>query len=202
MNKLNDYIFYSDLKAELSFFLKNLEKLPSPLCFHGAPGNGKTSFARFLSSKAANATEYFDMNERKTNGTSTGGMLADIKYRASVPALFGTGGIWKRAIILDEWHDLTLNEQNAYKIPLEQYSENNRTLFILCVNTDEENTIDKVLSPAILSRCYCLSFDTPEDQYTKVKQKIARKYPDLPRSIINAKFPDMRQIGKALKLVA
>jgi len=201
MNTFNDFIFHDALEAQLRLLFDNPVKIPGPLCFYGHPGNGKTSFARLLAEKAANATEYFDMNARKANGESFGNILADIRRCGSVRSLYGTGGIWKRAIIIDEWHDLTENQQNACKVPFQEYSEDNRTLFILCANTDRDNSIDDILTPAIRSRCYSISFNTPQIKADEVKQKIAERYPEMSASIIDDKFPDMRQISKHASLL-
>jgi len=195
----DDFIFHEELREELSFLVNNPERIPSPLCFYGHPGNGKTTFARYLADSVARTTDYFDMNTYKANGESSGKALSDIQNRAVTQPLLGEG-IWTRAVILDEWHDMPNKQQDAYKVPFEEYSKSNRCLFIICANTQVSKGIDTVLTPAIRSRCYTISFNTPRSKAKEVKKEISDRFPDIPTAIIESKFPDMRQIQKIAQL--
>lgn len=61
----DSFIFCEELRRELQFLLDNPKCIPSPLCFYGLPGVGKTMFSKFLAKTVSNHTMYRDMNEYK-----------------------------------------------------------------------------------------------------------------------------------------
>ena len=65
MNKFDDFIFTKALSNQLEWWLKTTTI--SPLCFYGNPGNGKTSFAKFISQTKGDSVLYEDCNEVKSS---------------------------------------------------------------------------------------------------------------------------------------
>jgi replication-associated recombination protein RarA len=199
------FIFHGELRTQLEQLLINPKDIPSPLCFYGQPGTGKTSFAQLLAESVAHSVNYFDMNEYKTNGASSGKVLQDIKRIAatySVLSLFSDGNpTWERAIILDEWHNATPEQQDAYKVPFEKYGKNNRVLFLLCMNTTEKKTLGTVMSPAIRSRCHTISFDITQTQRKEVTTQVKARFPCLSNTMISTLLPDFRQMTREAKLL-
>jgi DNA polymerase III delta prime subunit len=196
MNTFDDFIFTSELKNELKYLLDNPERIPSPLCFYGRPGNGKTSFAKYIAKTLCSEGFYYDMNEYKKNGASSGELLRAVNRCASMATLSDEIKPLGKCIILDEWHNATHSQQDAYKVPFETYSQKANVLFILCLNTDWDLPIEKALSPAIKSRCHCISFDTKKSQLPELKALVREKYPTLSETQIATHLPDMRAIQR------
>jgi len=63
MNSFDDFIFSSKLDNKLSLLINKPKKIPPVLCFYGYPGNGKTSFAKYIADEVGADTTYFDMNK-------------------------------------------------------------------------------------------------------------------------------------------
>jgi replication-associated recombination protein RarA len=196
MKTFNDFLFTSELKKELKYLLDNPERIPSPLCFYGRPGNGKTSFAEYIAKTLCSECCYYDMNEYKKNGASSGELLRAVHNYASMATLSDESKPISKCIILDEWHNATHSQQDAYKVPFETYSQKANVLFILCLNTDWELPIEKALSPAIKSRCHCISFNTRSSQLPELRALVREKYPTLSETQIAAALPDMRVIQR------
>ena len=53
MDKFDDFILFPRLDKELRHLSNHPEEIDAPLIFHGLPGIGKTSFAKYLSEKHA-----------------------------------------------------------------------------------------------------------------------------------------------------
>ena len=196
----DEFIFHGELRKRLEWLLKNPEKIPSPLCFYGEPGIGKTSFAKYLAECVAGDTNYVDMNEYKVNGASSDKLLVTIKRIAAANSLTAKDAVWRRAIILDEWHNASHSQQDAYKVPFESYVGDNKTLFILCLNTSRRKGIDDVLSSAIKSRCHAISFNTKVSQLAELKGLVMSKFPQLQEAHVMTMLPDMRQIQRAARM--
>ncbi|WP_041229782.1 AAA family ATPase [Denitrovibrio acetiphilus] len=196
MKTFNDFLFTSELKKELKYLLDTPERIPSPLCFYGRPGNGKTSFAEYIAKTLCSEVCYYDMNEYKKNGASSGELLRAVNNYASMATLSDESKPLGKCIILDEWHNATHSQQDAYKVPFETYSQKANVLFILCLNTDWELPIEKALSPAIKSRCHCISFNTRSSQLPELRALVREKYPTLSDIQIATALPDMRVIQR------
>jgi DNA polymerase III delta prime subunit len=196
MKTFNDFLFTSELKKELKYLLDNPERIPSPLCFYGRPGNGKTSFAEYIAKTLCSEVCYYDMNEYKKNGASSGELLRAVNHYASMATLGDESKPLGKCIILDEWHNATHSQQDAYKVPFEEYSQKANVLFILCLNTDWNLPIEKALSPAIKSRCLCISFNTRSSQLPELRALVREKYPNLNDIQIATALPDMRVIQR------
>ncbi|MGD9808130.1 MAG: ATP-binding protein [Deferribacterales bacterium] len=196
MKTFDDFIFHSVLRNELKYLLNNPERIPSPLCFYGRPGNGKTSFANYIAETFCSEGFYYDMNEYKKSGASSGKLLETINRYASMATINDESKPLGKCIILDEWHNATYSQQDAYKVPFETYSQKANVLFILCLNTDWSLPIEKALSPAIKSRCHCVSFDTRSSQLPELKALVSERYPNLSETQIATALPDMRVIQR------
>lgn len=202
-NQFNDeFIFYKELRNQLEWLLNNLEDIPSPLCFYGDPGNGKTSFADYLARCVNGDPYYFDMGKHAYSSQSNRECIDNhlIPIASSNSLFERSDAVWNRVIILDEWHNVNKTQQNAYNIPFDKYSRNNNTLFILCVSTTDKKGIDDILTPSIGSRCHCISFNTDESKLDEVKDLVMKQYPELPEDKVVKLLPDMRKVKSAVKL--
>jgi len=165
-NNMKDFIFSRELETELQFFLDNPTKLPGSLCFYGKPGNGKTTFAKHLSSKISQDVRYFDCNSYKVEGTTSNSILQSINKSCRTLSLntFFEGSESKpfdRVFIIDEFHNFSSQTQDSFKISIEELSKRD-ILFIFILNTDssvKNGTYEKRVSSAMQSRFYATHFD-------------------------------------------
>ena len=181
-----DFIFSKQLRSELKHLLDNPDKLPSALCFYGSPGNGKTTFAKYLASSIAKQVQHYDSNGFKTSNA----ILRTInKTSTSVPLdQFFAGNeylserLFSRVFIIDEFHDSSFKAQDAYKITIEDMHKR-RSMFIFILNTDPNNTsatYESRVTPAMRSRFYAINFDIQKDQIDEVSKIAKKKYPQMP----------------------
>lgn len=201
MTKFDDFIFNPLLSNELKLFIDNPKKLPSAFCFYGSPGTGKTSFAKYLATIFAKEDYYIDMNIAKPNGNSFGDLSKRaISYMSTASLFQKENAVFEKCVIFDEWHNATTNQQDTFKVPFEQFSQKNHCLFILCLNTDKKNPLSRVLSPAIRSRCHCISFDSNLSQINVLTKLTKQKFPQLSEEEIVTSLPDFRTITRLAKL--
>jgi replication-associated recombination protein RarA len=204
---LKDFIFPKQLETGLQFLIDNSSKLDGVLCFHGLPGCGKTTFSKYFSQLVAKETLYLDACSHIFDKTSAGNILRTIQdSRITLSAFldedYNPDGFWNKAIIIDEFHNLSPSRQDAFKITLEQMSKEFNWLFILIVNTSKDKPLAKTLTTAILSRVQPVCFDIQKHHFDEVSQIIKARYPLLTDEYIRATLPDMRQITKRAKLLS
>jgi replication-associated recombination protein RarA len=200
---MDGFIFPQALKKELQFIISNPNKLGAILCFYGAYGIGKTSFATYLGNLLANEVIHYDCAKTKSL------ILEDIECRnrtVSLASLWDTDlqteKVFERCYILDEFHSLTKRNKDSFKIPLEKLTVDNRCLIIIIVNTDTKSSLIKTVSPAIASRCYSINFDIKTDEYEEVFLQTKKRYPNLLDEYIMETLPDLRQIFKKVRLLS
>jgi replication-associated recombination protein RarA len=200
---MDGFIFPQALKKELQFIISNPNKLGAILCFYGAYGIGKTSFATYLGNLLANEVIHYDCAKTKSL------ILEDIECRnrtVSLASLWDTDlqteKVFERCYILDEFHSLTKRNKDSFKIPLEKLTVDNRCLIIIIVNTDTKSSLIKTVSPAIASRCYSINFDIKTDEYEEVFLQTKKRYPNLLDEYIMETLPDLRQIFKQVRLLS
>ncbi len=200
---MDGFIFPQALKKELQFIISNPNKLGAILCFYGAYGIGKTSFATYLGNLLANEVIHYDCAKTKSL------ILEDIECRnrtVSLASLWDTDlqteKVFERCYILDEFHSLTKRNKDSFKIPLEKLTVDNRCLIIIIVNTDTKSSLIKTVSPAIASRCYSINFDIKTDEYEEVFLQTKERYPNLLDEYIMETLPDLRQIFKKVRLLS
>ena len=204
---LQNFIFHNELETELQFIIKNAHKLDGVVCFNGRPGCGKTTFSKFFCNQVAKETIYLDACSHIFDKTSAGNILKTIQdSRATLSAFlnedYNAKAYWNKAIIIDEFHNLSPSRQDAFKITLEQLSKEFNYLFILIVNTSKDKPLAKTLTPAILSRVQTVCFDIQKHNYEEVSQIIKQRYPILSESFIEQTLPDLRQIFKQVRLIS
>jgi replication-associated recombination protein RarA len=202
---MDRFIFSKQLKAELQFLIDNAHKLDGVLCFDGLPGCGKTSFSKYFSQLVAKETLYLDACSHILDKTSAGNILRQIQdSRITLSAFldenYNSEAYWNKAIIIDEFHNLSPSRQDAFKITLEKMSKEFNWLFILIVNTSKGKPLAKILTSPILSRVQPVCFDIK--QHKEVTAMIKAKYPVLTEEYIRATLPDLRQICKRAKLLS
>ena len=200
---MNNFIFSNELKTELQFLLNNPTKLPSSLCFYGKPGNGKTTFAKHLSSKLTNDIRYYDCNGYKIEGTTSNSIVQSINKSCQTLSLnqFIEGDKPKpfdKVFIIDEFHNFSLQTQDSFKIAVEELSKRG-ILFIFILNTDsniKSETYEKRVSPAMRSRFYSIQFDIKENQIDEVCEIVKKKHSHLPDNLIHqlVSNSDFRQL--------
>ena len=204
---MNRFIFPKQLKAELQFLINNSSKLDGVLCFHGLPGCGKTSFSKYFSNLVAKETLYLDACSHIFDKSSAGNILRIIQdSRITLSAFldedYNDKAYWNKAIVIDEFHNLSPSRQDAFKITLEQMSKEFNWLFILIVNTSKDKPLAKILTPAILSRVQPVCFDIHKHHFDEVSQIIKARYPVLTDEYILETLPELRQICKQAKLLS
>ncbi len=204
---LQNFIFHNELETELQFIINNAHKLDGVLCFYGRPGCGKTTFSKFFCNQVAKETIYLDACSHIFDKTSAGNILKTIQdSRATLSAFlnedYNAKAYWNKAIIIDEFHNLSPSRQDAFKITLEKLSIESNYLFILIVNTSKDKPLAKILTPAILSRVQPVCFDIQKLHYEEVSQIIKERYPILSDEYIMETLPDLRQIFKKVRLLS
>jgi replication-associated recombination protein RarA len=204
---MDGFIFHKQLQNELQFLINNSHKLDGVLCFYGRPGCGKTTFSKYFSNLVAKETMYLDACSHIFDKTSAGNILKTIQdSRATLSAFlnedYNAKAYWNKAIIIDEFHNLSPSRQDAFKITLEKMSKEFNYLFILIVNTSKDKPLNKILTPAILSRVQTVCFDIQKHHYKEVTAIIKARFPILSESFIEQTLPDMRQIFKMSKLLS
>ena len=204
---MDGFIFHKQLQNELQFLINNSHKLDGVLCFYGRPGCGKTTFSKYFSNLVAKETIYLDACSHIFDKTSAGNILKTIQdSRVTLSAFlnedYNAKAYWNKAIIIDEFHNLSPSRQDAFKITLEKLSKESNYLFILIVNTSKDKPLNKTLTPAILSRVQPICLDIQKSHYEEVSQIIKQRYPILSDEYIMETLPDLRQICKMAKLLS
>ena len=204
---LQNFIFHNELETELQFLINNSHKLDGVLCFYGLPGCGKTSFSKYFSNLVAKETIYLDACSHIFDKTSAGNILKTIQdSRVTISAFlnedYNAKAYWNKAIIIDEFHNLSPSRQDAFKITLEKMSKEFNYLFILIVNTSKDKPLNKILTPAILSRVQPVCFDIQKHHFDQVTAIIKARFPILSESFIEQTLPDLRQIFKRVRLLS
>ena len=204
---LQNFIFHNELETELEFLIKNSHKLDGVLCFYGRPGCGKTTFSKFFCNQVAKETMYLDACSHIFDKTSAGNILKTIQdSRVTLSAFlnedYNAKAYWNKAIIIDEFHNLSPSRQDAFKITLEKLSIESNYLFILIVNTSKDKPLNKILTPAILSRVQPVCFDIQKHHFNQVTAIIKERCPKLTNDYIMETLPDLRQICKKVRLLS
>ena len=204
---MDGFIFHKQLQNELQFLINNSHKLDGVLCFYGLPGCGKTTFSRHFSNLVAKETIYLDACSHIFDKTSAGNILKTIQdSRVTLSAFlnedYNAKAYWNKAIIIDEFHNLSPSRQDAFKITLEKMSIESNYLFILIVNTSKDKPLAKILTAAILSRVQPVFFDIQKLRYEEVTAIIKARCPILSESFIEQTLPDLRQIFKRVRLLS
>jgi replication-associated recombination protein RarA len=204
---MDGFIFHKQLQNELQFLINNSHKLDGVLCFYGLPGCGKTTFSKFFCNQVAKETIYLDACSHIFDKTSAGNILKTIQdSRVTLSAFlnedYNAKAYWNKAIIIDEFHNLSASRQDAFKITLEKLSIESNYLFILIVNTSKDKPLNKTLTPAILSRVQPVCFGIQKLHYEEVSQIIKQRYPILSDEYIMETLPDLRQIFKKVRLLS
>lgn len=148
MDKFEDFVFFDELRDELEVFDKHPDAVgEGGLLFHGLPGTGKTSFAKYLAHKHAYRTIHVDMNNTNDPFIKDGWRNG----QGGWTQWFGRGALeqfekdaekkyFNYALILDEWNDADRKKQNKWKVALEQMYqlETIKILIIICMNTTHD----------------------------------------------------------------
>jgi replication-associated recombination protein RarA len=191
----NDLILVPRLHKELKFFYDNPTEVPETMMFHGYPGIGKTSFAILFGRDKCSDFEHLAMNEcvRKH------GDLENMQlYRKRVTEFYDYGSPrLPYLMILDEWHDLTEKQQNIFKVKLETLDQ--KRVFI-CLNTDRNNPVTKVVSRAIRSRAHMIDFNIRQLELEDHIGEVKKRYDSLTEDEIRQWLPDMRRIHREHKI--
>lgn len=164
---------FKQLKGNYSF----LEELiqgddpPHAFIFQGPPGCGKTTAARIIAGVlGASGMDIDEKNSANCNGVDDIRKMIYTIYLAP----FGKAKVY----IMDEFHKVTTEGQNALLKPLEEPPAN--TYFILC--TTESTKILK----AIRNRCTVINFPglTEDDLYDIVKDVAKQEHYNVSRDIL------------------
>ena len=204
---MDGFIFHKQLQNELQFLINNASRLDGAICLHGLPGCGKTTFSKYFSNLVAKETIYLDACSHIFDKTSAGNILKTIQdSRVTISAFlnedYNAKAYWNKAIIIDEFHNLSPSRQDAFKITLEKMSKEFNYLFILIVNTSKDKPLNKTLTPAILSRVQPVCFDIQKHHFDQVTAIIKARFPILSESFIEQTLPDLRQIFKRVRLLS
>jgi replication-associated recombination protein RarA len=197
--EFDDFIFSNRLEKKLKYLDGNPHRIITPLLFHGGVGTGKTSFAKYFGQKHASSVTIFDGSNENRNDE-----MVDYFHQSNILNLdsIGDDKQFGRAIIVDEFHDLTPKKQDKLKVIFQDNSSNSGNLInliILCLNTSTDSAseaLTSVVTKAIRSRCNAGTFCfTPEqDEDVEVIRKIQLKYPNLDYDFIVDAYPDLRMI--------
>lgn len=194
-----DFIFTDRIRDELLELF--IEGAPNVICFHGKPGIGKTSFANAFVESVANPDRVFRdaMNEirsadikREYLDASGIGKALSVTLDDFMPESQYGMCRYERVWILDEFHNLSPQAQDKYKIRMEEIGDDE--LIVVILNTTDNKGIREQLTPAIYSRLHCIDMDIKRRELEEMTAKVAARYPDLRRAHIKATLPDMRRL--------
>lgn len=194
----DDFILFDRLKRELNFLEHNPQHINTALCFHGMPGIGKTSFAKYLATKHAKSTTYLDVKDKKHP------IYKDWK-RIIAHLNVNDDKYFHSAIVLDEWGDMTPKDQEWWKVPIQDMLElRNRglnILIIICLNTspfpnDKKHSLENQMITAIRSRCMpnVIDFCPKSGEEEDVVKSFMERYPDLDKDQFFDTYPDIRAV--------
>ena len=203
---MENYIFPIRLEKEINFLSDNPDKIPSILCFHSIPAQGKTSFAKYLAEKVSVNVDYFDCNSHLGDRHGASHIMTTINERRTTMSLtIDDGKVFNRCFILDEFHNLSKQRQDGYKVTFDNILDydgkfKTKNLVIICLNTDDRNTLRKKLTPAIYSRCHSIRFDILQSEKEEIINRAIDHYSDLDPEIIKRNVPDWRFIHRAIQM--
>jgi len=198
---MKDFIFPDRLEQELNLFLDDPSKIPNILCFYGVPAQGKTSFAKFLGDQVACEVVYLDAVSHTGDGVSSASVVQDLTASLRTHSLFSDGiKTFEKCFIVDEFHNFSDQRQDSFKIIFDRVLKpvSLRHLIIICVNTDDKNSIRKILTPAIYSRCHKIRFDILASEKSEVINKAISRLPDVDPDLIRRNLPDWRDLERAI----
>jgi len=223
MDKFEDFILFDRLEEQLGFLDACPDKITSALCFHGLPGIGKTSFAKYFAKKHAKCVTYMDVSDwtqfkkhavYKDWKRELVHIDIDSNYREDKKKYFD------RALILDEWGDLSNVAQTWWKLPLQEMQDIKVThdfkmLVIICLNTspykkEEKLNLENQMIPAIRSRCgggrkvldrsnatNIIDFCPRSGEEDSVVDAFTDRYPHLSDDDFASTYPDLRAVVAA-----
>lgn len=191
ISSFDDLVLVPRLRRELEFFYDNPTDTPETMMFYGYPGIGKTSFALLFGRDKCSDFEHIAMNEFVRSHKD----LQDLQlYRTRLTELYeDEAGKIPYLFILDEWHDLTEKQQNIFKVKLETLDD--KRVFI-CLNTDKDNPVTKVVSKAIRSRAHMIDFNIHKPELDDHIGEVKKRYDSLTEDEICQWLPDMRRIHR------
>lgn len=199
----DNHVVTDELEAKLLRLINNPDCLPTFTVLYGEPGIGKTTFAKWFANENSTHHRYFAINESGL----------DKKVWEDIASYFRSGLLRYedeeersigKLVVIDEFHNAHRNAQDRFKTLYDELDNrpNNDQRVIFVMNTDSRvanKQIHDLLSPAMYSRMYRLSFDVPERCVDEIVEKSKRLYPDLPENQIRALLPDHRQLQRLQK---
>ena len=199
----DNHVFTDELETKLLRLIDKPKCLPTFTVLYGESGIGKTTFAKWFAKENATYSRYFPINESGLDKK----VWADIEStfrNARLPLQDEEERTISKLVIIDEFHNAPKNAQDRFKTlydSLDSRPDNDqRVIFVM--NTDSRvanKQIHDLLSPAMYSRMYRLSFDVPKRCVDEIVEKSKRLYPDLPENQIRALLPDHRQLQRLQK---
>ena len=196
-SEFSDFIFPDRLDKQLRH-LMNQSSVFSPICFYGFPGSGKTSFAKFISDQNSDDIFYEDVNVIKDGKDNFGKFMERLKLGLTSLSLFYENKPWRKVLILDEFHNLRIDQQDRFKVLFDDWTDYDIQI-IICLNITRKKNINRVLSEALRSRCECINFCLYEKDYLEMISKVSSKF-DLDEVSIKKYLPDMRKITRKTQL--
>jgi len=112
--------------------------------------------------------------------------------------LFYENKPWRKVLILDEFHNLRIDQQDRFKVLFDDWTDYDIQI-IICLNITRKKNINRVLSEALRSRCECINFCLFEKDYPEMISKVSSKF-DLDEVSIKKYLPDMRKITRKTQL--
>lgn len=194
MNNLNDLILTNTLKNQLNMFITEPNMMPPFTVLYGEPGTGKTSFAKFFGKKFACDYKYFASNEGLGKNE-----FEDITSFLRTRSLFSESkGAIEKVIVIDEFHNASKKEQERFKTIYDELDDNVKLIFVLNTNSSSKGykTLPDILSTAMISRCYSLSFDISLDEVNEVVNASKKVYVNLDEETIYRYLPDHRLLER------
>lgn len=192
---LENIVLAPSLEKQLTALIEHPEKSKKFLVFHGEAGTGKTTFARKFAQANAVHETYIPVNEVKLNQVWEKKIESPLHTK---PITYDDSGHEKpfdRIFVIDEFHNISTNQQDRFKTVYDRLDE--RTLFIFVLNTDARKpseVLSRKLSSAMYSRCFEFNFDIPKIQCAQLIPKAEEIFPNLSTERIKALMPDFRKM--------
>ena len=189
------FVFIDRVEEQLNELLQHPDSMPNLISFYGEPGCGKTSFADFLIKHLGVSHRYLPMNE---GGINQKWIEQNRCWFENSNVLFDQEKCPNKITVLDEFHNLSMKEQDRFKTIFDAVPDTH--LVIVICNTTISRSIDKVLSSPILSRLHGIDFNLYQDELDPMVDKVYEKYPFSDPDTIKMQLPDMRTIVRNAEL--
>lgn len=140
----DELFFVPRIADELNRYITNPAEIPPIVCLYGRPGLGKTAFSKLFAKTNAEHYQYIAMNEH-TRDSSSNAFKQKLLFNRHTLRMSPENHAFETATVLDEFHNLSFNSQDVFKVMFDRLIENyennkntdlvimgNRNIWLIC----------------------------------------------------------------------